>query len=189
MNNSLPLWEGICYGILMQNFKKFGGIVIIGLLALSTACSSKDKNYDQGSAYPSGNQVTSAASAVPAAQAAAAMPAEPLPALTPEEIGPTINYTVKTGDSLWLIAKHHKSSIGRLKRINQLNSDNILAGQVLKVPSNAPKAAASPAVPAASTPAKAAPKLGGFRRPSASASPPSAAAPQTSGSGGLKIQD
>jgi len=183
VKNSLPLRGGICYGILMQNFTKFGGALIIGLAALSTACSSKDKNYDQGSAYPSGNQTAPAAAAVPAAQAAAAMPAEPLPPLTPEEIGATINYTVKTGDSLWLIAKNHKSSIGRLKRINQLSSDNILAGQVLKVPSTAPQATARPA-----TPAKAA-ESGGFRRPSAAATPPSAAAPKTSGSSGLEIQD
>ncbi len=180
----------------MQNFTKIGGAFVLGLAAINMACSSKDKNYDQGTAYPAGTNLTPAEATAPVTQAAAAVPAEPLPPLTPEEIGPTINYTVKTGDSLWLIAKNHKSSIGRLKRINQLSGDNILAGQVLKVPSGAAPA------PAAITPAKKAPApvsappaSGGFRRPSAAATPPAApavpatATPKSSGSGALKIQD
>ena len=176
----------------MQNFTRLGGSLVVGLAALSMACSSKDKNYDAGNAYSTGVSAAPVDAVNPIMQAAEAVPAEPLPPLTPEEIGPTTNYTVKTGDSLWLIAKNHKSSIGRLKRINQLTSNNIQIGQTLKIPSTGGKPAASAtpsAAPpaAASTPAKTVPAAsGGFRRPSAAATPPVPAAPKPSG---LKIQD
>ncbi|MCF6310918.1 MAG: LysM peptidoglycan-binding domain-containing protein [Verrucomicrobiales bacterium] len=162
---------------------------------LLIGCSSKEKNYDPGMANPAGgNAMPVEAAADPTTATAAPMtPAEPLPPLTPEEIGATINYTVKTGDSLWLIAKNHKSSIGRLKRINQLTGDNIRAGQVLKVPSSQGKVAApvSKPAPAATKPSAkvTAPASGGFRRPSAAATPPTPTKPKASGAGALKIQD
>lgn len=43
-------------------------------------------------------------------------------------------YVVKTGDSLGKIAAQNKVSVNTIKRINQLSSDSIYAGQKLKLP-------------------------------------------------------
>lgn len=168
----------------MQISTKTGSILVVSLALVSMACSSRDNNYDVGSSYPAGSNVMPADGAAPmAASGVPAAPAEPLAPLTPEEIGPTINYTVKKGDSLWLLAKNHKTSISRLKRVNMLATDNIQIGQLLKIPDQA--GAAAPAAAPAATPAKAAPAPG-FRRPSATATPPATKA--NTGSG-LKIQN
>lgn len=43
-------------------------------------------------------------------------------------------YVVKKGDSLWVIASKHGTTVDELKRINRLTSNNLSVGQVLKLP-------------------------------------------------------
>lgn len=44
------------------------------------------------------------------------------------------SYTVQKGDSLYSIARKFNTSVGELKRINNLSSDNLSIGQILKLP-------------------------------------------------------
>jgi N-acetylmuramoyl-L-alanine amidase len=58
----------------------------------------------------------------------------------------TANYTVKSGDTLYLIAQQHQIALNDLLSLNQLSSAAIIVpGQALKLPSSA-KAVASPGV-------------------------------------------
>ena len=45
-------------------------------------------------------------------------------------------YIVKKGDSLWSIAKNNNTTVDELKKINNLSSNLLSVGQVLKIPSN-----------------------------------------------------
>ena len=45
-------------------------------------------------------------------------------------------YTVKAGDSLWNISKKYGITVNELKKLNNLTSDNLSIGQVLRVPSS-----------------------------------------------------
>lgn len=58
-----------------------------------------------------------------------------IPGANNEPVNPEYqNYTVKKGDSLYKIAALYETSIEELKRINNLTSDALYIGQVLKVP-------------------------------------------------------
>ena len=53
------------------------------------------------------------------------------------EITSTLNtYTVKSGDSLYSIAKKYNTTVSNLKTLNNLSSTTLSIGQVLKVPSS-----------------------------------------------------
>ncbi|HEY3755395.1 MAG TPA: LysM peptidoglycan-binding domain-containing protein [Opitutaceae bacterium] len=75
------------------------------------------------------------------AAAEALSPAAPAPDVTPAE-----TYTVRSGDSLWLIAHHHHLKVSELAAANNLRSTASLhAGQKLLIPQAAARGEGAPA--------------------------------------------
>ena len=48
--------------------------------------------------------------------------------------GPVYEYTVQSGDSLFLIAKAFDSTVQKIKEVNGLKSDRLSIGQKIKIP-------------------------------------------------------
>jgi membrane-bound lytic murein transglycosylase D len=55
----------------------------------------------------------------------------------PSDPESTINYRVKQGDSLWLIAQRFNTTVAKIKALNQIQSNFLQAGQMLSVQTNA----------------------------------------------------
>jgi len=51
----------------------------------------------------------------------------------PSDPGSTIHYTVKRGDSLWLIAQRFNTTVAKIKALNQIQSNLLQAGQIILV--------------------------------------------------------
>jgi len=54
----------------------------------------------------------------------------------PSDPESTINYTVKRGDSLWLIAQRFNTTVAKIKSLNQIQSNLLQAGQMILVQTN-----------------------------------------------------
>lgn len=62
----------------------------------------------------------------------------PNPNPTPSPGGSSFSYTVKSGDTLWLLANRFGTSVDAIKRLNGLTSDNLQIGQILQIPTEQP---------------------------------------------------
>lgn len=60
-------------------------------------------------------------------------PSNPTPNPTPNP-GNVIVYTVRSGDTLWLLANRYGTTVDAIKQANGLTSDNLSIGQVLRIP-------------------------------------------------------
>lgn len=60
-------------------------------------------------------------------------PSNPAPNPTPDP-GNMIVYTVRSGDTLWLLARRYGTTVDAIKQANGLTSDNLSIGQVLRIP-------------------------------------------------------
>lgn len=128
---------------------------ILAFVVLVNGCSTRasrarenaGNNEPQSGVYtsaPTAGETTQPSSSAPTAGAQIEdVPSEPLPAepepvselSTEQKSAEGEDYVVKKGDSLWLIAKKHKTSIAAICDANGINKNAILrAGMKLKIP-------------------------------------------------------
>ena len=60
---------------------------------------------------------------------------ENIPSTTPDT--GTFEYTVRSGDTLWVLAQRYGTTVDEIRRLNGLTSDILRIGQVLKIPTPA----------------------------------------------------
>ncbi|WP_246240178.1 peptidoglycan-binding domain-containing protein [Anaerocolumna sedimenticola] len=53
-----------------------------------------------------------------------------------ETTTPGFSYTVRSGDTLWLLAQRFNTTVGAIRAANNLTSDVLMIGQVLFIPGN-----------------------------------------------------
>lgn len=126
---------------------KFQFLPVILLPVVLSSCVSIDRNKKQTAPAPVQGEAI----------------ARPIGAPQPQREMTIVEHEIVSGDSLWKIARQYETSVADIKEANQLDSDVIIAGQTLKVPTY--KTAES----------EAANDLGVFERvpaPSASTTPP-----------------
>jgi len=51
-----------------------------------------------------------------------------------DALGDRVAYTVRSGDSLWTIARSHGITVDELQQVNNLSGSKIFAGQVIEIP-------------------------------------------------------
>ncbi|MGN0866530.1 MAG: LysM peptidoglycan-binding domain-containing protein [Oligosphaeraceae bacterium] len=121
------------------------GVKTADLLAANPQLSSPDKiQVGQTLTLPAGAKSPAASSASPAPSTSGKK------AIAREAIPEDGKYTVRSGDSLWLIARRFGVKTADLLRWNNLSSDKLKVGQVLVLKgAAAPAAPATPAAPAA----------------------------------------
>lgn len=131
-------------------FSLFSGALLI---AVSTAgCGMLNRAPDPIEPAPA-IQEPAAADAPATTTAAAPAAPEPFTLKAGEQLVP---HTVVKGDSLWELAQKYNTRVSRIKSANNLQSDMIVEGRTLKIPTTAAAPAATTPAPAATVPAPAA---------------------------------
>lgn len=77
--------------------------------------------------------------------------AQRLKTLKPADMPQTHRYTVRSGDSLSVIAQRHGTTVSALRQLNRLNSNQLKIGQVLSVAGKSPASNIPPAQATASS--------------------------------------
>jgi len=120
-------------------------LILVGLLVAAFVAVAAGRLSGAGAGTPGGAQPRGSAVAIaPEATAATptAVPASPAapPAASPSPTLPTTadgtrTYTVKRGDTLYVIARRFGTTVSTIQRLNHMGSSTTLhAGQVLKLP-------------------------------------------------------